>query len=317
MEKRLAPIILFTYNRPEHTQKVLDALAENILAKQSELFIFCDGPKNEKAVEKNRQTRNVVLAEQERKRFKNVSVIISEQNKGLARSIIGGVTQIIEKYGACIVLEDDHITSKSFISYMNNALQFYEQNDRIWSISGFTYPLQYLKDYSHDIYLSYRACSHGWATWKDRWELVDWEVKDYEQLKKSLSRIRRFNRGGNDLFRMLRHQMRGERDSWAIRFCYSQSKHDMFTVYPRVSLINNIGFDGTGTHCPNKEKRIKNNFEPGYFEAMLEDIGPNRKIVKDFKRQYRVSISEALLWVKEKLEDIRQSNHGKKRKFKN
>lgn len=301
MGKRLAPIILFTYNRPEHTQKVLDALADNILAKQSELFIFCDGPKNEKAVEKNRQTRDVVLAERERNRFKEVSVMISGQNKGLARSIIGGVTQIIEKYGVCIVLEDDHITSKSFISYMNNALQFYEKNDKIWSISGFTYPLQSLKKYSHDVYLSYRACSHGWATWKDRWDLVDWEVKDYEQLKKSMSRIRRFNRGGNDLYRMLRHQMRGERDSWAIRFCYSQSKYDMFTVYPRVSLIRNIGFDGTGTHCQNEIQERKINFEPEYVEIRLENISLNKMILREFKNQYRVSFIEAMEWLEKKI----------------
>ena len=301
MENRLAPIILFTYNRPEHTQKVLDALAENTLAKQSELYIFCDGPKNEQAIEKNRQTREVILAEQGKNRFGTVSVMISEQNKGLARSIIGGVTQIIEQYGACIVLEDDLITSKSFLSYMNNALQFYEKDGKIWSISGFTYPLEALEGYPHDVYLSYRACSHGWATWKDRWKLVDWEVSDYDQLKKSPGRIRKFNRGGNDLFRMLRHQMRGERDSWAIRFCYSQSKQDRLTVYPCVSLVRNIGFDGTGTHCQNEVHEQKLSFESESVAIRLENVRLDKQILREFKNQYRVSFAEAMQWLWKKI----------------
>lgn len=301
MEEKLAPIILFTYNRPEHTQKVLDALAENVLAEESELFIFCDGPKNDRAVEKNNRTKDVVLAEKARKRFRNVTVTISEQNKGLAKSIISGVTKIIGEYGKCIVLEDDHITSKGFISYMNDALRVYKDNKKIWSISGFTYPLKALEGYPHDVYLSYRACSHGWATWVDRWELVDWAVKDYDELKKSLWKIAKFNRGGNDLFRMLRHQMRGERDSWAIRFCYSQSRNDMLTVYPRYSLIYNIGFDGTGTHCQNSGNHTISNFMAEYRVFSLENIELDREVLADFKRQFRVTIPEAFTWGVNKL----------------
>lgn len=304
MESELAPVILFTYNRPEHTKKVLDALAENRLAEQSELFIFCDGPKNERDIEKNFQTRKVVMSETERNRFKSVAVIVSENNKGLANSVIDGVSTIIEKYGKCIVLEDDHITSKGFIAYMNNALEFYRDNRKIWSISAFTYPLKSLNNYPSDVYISYRACSHGWATWKDRWKKVDWEVKDYPQLKRSFLRIRKFNRGGNDLFRMLRHQMRGERDSWAIRFCYSQSKNDMYTVYPKTTLIMNIGFDGSGTHCQNDKQMRDDRFEFRYKEYRFGDVKLNAAIVKEFKGQYRVNFPELIDWFQKKCRKV-------------
>lgn len=304
----IAPVILFVYNRPEHTQKVLDALAENILAKDSELFIFCDGPKNEDAIIPNNKTKRVVEIESKRDRFKSVFLNISDKNKGLAASIISGVTQIIERYGKCIVLEDDHITSKSFLVYMNQCLEFYEMNPLIWSISGFTYPLKTLYDYPHDVYLSYRACSHGWATWKDRWSKVDWMVKDFEQLQKSLRKQRKFNRGGNDLYRMLRHQIRGERDSWAIRFCYSQSKNDMLTIYPKFSLIRNIGFDGSGTHCQATEQQIFDNFISEKFDFYLEDISLEKKVTREFKYQYRITFLEACQWLLRKFFDLTKRN---------
>ena len=295
MNNKFAPIILFTYNRPYHTQKVLDALSNNTFAAESDVYIFVDGPKNANSMKGNEETKKIVLEEQNRKRFKSVNVKISPVNKGLAKSIIDGVTEIIEKSGTCIVLEDDHITSVDFIRFMNECLKYYKSNDEIWSISGFTYPLKSLKKYKKQVYLSYRACSHGWATWKDRWQKVDWDVKDFSTLKRSLSARRRFNRGGNDLFRMLNHQMKGERDSWAIRFCYSQSKLNKLTVYPRVSLIYNIGFDGSGTHCGNKED-IKIEFKQS-TNIYPENVSLDKRVIKDFKSQYRIKLKDAFEWV--------------------
>lgn len=292
----LAPVILFAYNRPEHTAKVLDALAENSLAGKSELYIFCDGPKNSGAVEKNRLTRNIITSEVDKGRFRCVHLSISEENKGLANSIIGGVTEVLRRHGTCIVLEDDQITSNYFLTYMNESLHFYEKDLRIWSISGFTYPLKTLDAYPHDVYMSYRANSNGWATWLDRWETVDWTVSDYSVLRRSPKRIIKFNRGGNDLYRMLRHQMRGERDSWAVRFCYAQSKQDRLAVYPRVSLISNIGFDGSGTHCQAETKGKASAFCPDLDKLSLECLDVDPRVARDFKNQYRVTIPEAIDW---------------------
>lgn len=300
MNKDYAPVILFTYNRPDHTKQVLDALAKNKLAIESDLYIFVDGPKGGIANKNNELTKEVVLGEQGKGRFKSVNVTVSPVNKGLAKSIISGVTEVIEKYGRCIVLEDDHITSVDFLRYMNDCLKFYEHDEKIWSISGFTYSLRSLEKYDKQVYLSYRACSHGWATWIDRWQSVDWQVSDFANLKKSLSARRKFNRGGNDLYRMLNHQMNGERDSWAIRFCYSQSKQDKLTVYPRVSLIKNIGFDGSGTHCGVATDTKAIQFAEN-SDIYPEEVVINKKITRDFKNQYRVTIKEAFHWLLRKL----------------
>lgn len=301
MSNTLAPVILFVYDRPDHAKQTLDALAANELAEQSELFVFCDGPKKESVIERNRQVVELITAEKERGRFASVTLTVSPVNKGLAASIIGGVTDIIHRYSKCIVVEDDLITSTKFLSYMNDALDFYKEKKSIFSISGFTYPLKALQKYPHDVYLSYRACSHGWATWSDRWDSVDWEVKDFTKLSRSLVKRYRFNRGGNDLYRMLRHQMRGERNSWAIRFCYSQSKQERYTIYPSKTLVKNIGFDGSGTHCQDLGRENNVSTVLTLNKPMLVDPQPDKKVLRDFKNQYQITFSEAIEWLWKKV----------------
>ncbi len=299
--EKLAPIVLFVYNRPEHARKTLDALAANALAGESELHIFCDGAKEGKPADGNLAVRKLIKEEQMRQRFSAVHLHISEKNLGLANSIIGGVSSVMKEYGRCIVIEDDVVTAPYFLTYMNGCLQFYQNSSQIFSISGFTYPLEALKSYPHDVYLSYRACSMSWASWEDRWNTIDWEVKDYDRLKHSPAAIRRFNRGGNDMFRMLRHQMRGERDSWAIRYCYSQSKQERYTIYPAETLVMNTGNDGSGTHCSALDDRTSQIKLSEKIDLQLEQIQFDRRVVRDFKKQYRVSFSEAVNWVYRKV----------------
>lgn len=294
---KYAPIILFVYARPDHAEKSLNALAKNDLAKDSDLIIFCDGPKKESAVEKNRQVVDLITKEQNLGRFRSVTLHISGKNKGLAKSIITGVGEVMAQYGRCIVVEDDVITNPYFLTYMNNCLDKFEKDQKIFSIAGFTYPLKALKKYPHDIYLSYRSCSQAWGCWKDRWASIDWEVKDFDELKKSWKKRRQLNRGGNDLYRMLRHQMRGERDSWAVRFCYAQSKQDKYAIYPKETLTLNIGEDGSGTHCQNTGKQVDYSRLDGQRNIVLEDVEIDKRVVRDFKARYRVTFVEAVDWL--------------------
>ena len=247
----LAPVVLFVYNRETHTRKTLEALKNNYLAKQSQLFVFSDGGKTEDDEEKVRKVRASV--EEYKDAFLDVQVVKADKNKGLANSVIAGVSKIIEQYGNVIVIEDDIITSPYFLTYMNQTLDYYADDKKIWSISGYTLPMKSLQKYDKDVFLSYRACSWGWGTWLDRWKLIDWDIPDYQEFKLNKDRVKLFERGGRDLPGMLESQRNGEIDSWAIRWCYWQSKYDMLTVYPRVSLVRNIGYDGTGTHGGNEE----------------------------------------------------------------
>ena len=165
----LAPIALFTYNRPIHSKKVLDSLALNPESKFSNLFVFCDGPKDEydsDEVSKINQVKEIVKNE---KRFNKITVFIQNKNKGLASSIIDGVTELVNKYDKIIVLEDDIIVSKGFLKYMNDALRIYEKSDKVMHVSGWVFPFHDGR-YKLDTFFHKPCSCWGWATWNDRWD---------------------------------------------------------------------------------------------------------------------------------------------------
>lgn len=223
----LSPIILFVYNRPNHLTKTLEALARNTLAINSDLYIFSDGPKNLVEAQKINEVRLICERIQG---FASVNISKSIGNKGLAESVIQGVTHVLKKHNSCIVLEDDILTSIDFLEFMNEALNAYKYQSEIISISGYNYPNQMEKIVSGDVFLACRSSSWGWATWADRWKDVDWSVSDYEDFIGNQDEISKFKRGGNDLVNMLSMQMKGKIDSWSIRFDYFHFKK-MDTVY--------------------------------------------------------------------------------------
>ena len=248
-----APLVIFAYNRKEHLQKTIEALSANIGIEETEVYIFSDQFGRKEEQEKTEAVRSYLGELEKNHSFEELHVKYAAEHKGLAASVILGVTEVIERYGRVIVVEDDLYTSKDFLNYMNQALDYYEK-ESIWSISGYSFPMKSLEQYPHDIFYSYRACSWGWATWKDRWNMVDWEVKDFWEFVKDRKRIRKFNRGGTDLTNMLCEQMEGKRDSWAIRWCFAQSRQDMPSIYPKSSRVVNLGFDGSGSHCLEESK---------------------------------------------------------------
>lgn len=287
-QHNLAPIVLFVYNRPWHTQQTIEALQRNELADESELIIYSDGPRDDKARESVRRVREYVKTINNG--FKKITIIERDRNWGLADSIIDGVTEVVNEYGRVIVLEDDLVTSPFFLRYMNEALEFYRDNSSIMSISGYTLPPRYMKfpqNYYYDIYLNYRNSSWGWATWADRWELVDWDVQDYDQFIYNPEQQRLFNRGGDDLTPMLKSQMSGKIDSWAIRFSYAHFKERMYSVCPRYSYVSNIGCDGTGTHCGN-EKKFKNDLlRAKPITNFINNIELDEDVMVEFRKFYR------------------------------
>jgi len=141
----LAPIVLFVYNRLDHTQVVIETLLKNTLAKDSELYIFSDAAKSENGIEKVNEVREFIRDDSWHTGLKKVSIVEAEKNKGLAKSIIGGVSEIIQRYGKVIVLEDDLNLSPYFLEYMNDALDYYKDDEEIWSISGYSFPMKSLK----------------------------------------------------------------------------------------------------------------------------------------------------------------------------
>jgi len=290
MNNGLAPIILFAYNRPQHTIKTLEALMLNVLASESTLFIYCDGAK-ENATEEQKanisEVRNVIRT---KKWCKVVHCIESDKNKGLANSVITGVSEVVEKYGKVIVLEDDLVTSKYFLKYMNDALDYYQLKKSVFSISADRPPYKYFqipKDYQYDVFVSLRSFSTGWATWADRWFMIDWSLDYLEQLLKMPNQIEAFNKGGEDLINMLIQQRENRIDSWAIRFTYAHFVNHSIAILPCVSYIDNIGFDGSGIHSGAFEDDFRKdtsmvNQNPRFLNVLYED----KRIINAFYSAY-------------------------------
>lgn len=290
----LAPVVLFVYNRLDHTQHVVETLSRNHLAKESELYVFSDAAKNENASEKVEAVRSFIQEETWHEGFKNVTIVEAQKNKGLANSVIDGVSKIIEQYGRVIVVEDDLVLSPFFLDYMNGALDFYENEENIWSISGYSFPMKSMKHYPHDVFYSYRGCSWGWATWSDRWKTVDWDVKDYRKASGDSEWIRRFNRGGGDLFGMLQAQMEGKIDSWAIRWCFAQCNQEKYTIYPKYSYLGNDGCDGSGTNC-GYEDSTSSAIEREAFQCRYEKLQLDKKVVREFYLYYTDTLKKKIV----------------------
>lgn len=301
----LAPLVIFVYKRPDITKQMLDAINKNLLAEQTDVFIFCDGSKNDSEKEKVNEVRDIVHEFAKHNNFRSVTIKESSVNKGLANSIINGVTEIINKYGKVIVLEDDLIAAHNFLKFMNDCLDFYEDDFSVWSIGGMLgaafKKLKYLNKYDKDVYACYRAGSWGWASWLDRWERVDWELSDYDSFMKDRKKKKLFNRGGSDLVGMLRAQHDGKIDSWAIRWVYQESKENMVSIFPRKSLIKNIGFGAGATHTSVGEKIYETECYEDY-EYNLEHVEINKKLMQEYQWQLSRVYRTIMAW-RAKLDD--------------
>ena len=248
----LAPIALFVYNRPNHTEKTLEALSKNMYADESDLFIFCDGPKDGCSQQQRDNILAVLSVVKSRDWCKTTTVIQSDKNKGLANSIISGVTELLDKYGKVIVLEDDLVSSQWFLKYMNEALEFYESRKSVFSIGACRPPMNKMiipSDYEYDVFVGLRSYSWGWATWKDRWDQVDWSMNYMESFLNHPEQTKAFNRAGEDMTKLLKMQYDGKIDSWAMRFGFAHFYQHAVAILPCIPYVDNIGFDGSGTHC--------------------------------------------------------------------
>lgn len=241
-----SPILLFAFKRLDPLMRTVESLQQNSESSESDLFIFVDGPRadrpeEESMVQKVRDYVNSIEG------FKSVHCSFPETNRGLGPSIIRGVNSVISEFGRVIVLEDDLILSRNFLSFMNQGLTKYENERKVFSVCGYSNSIKVPADYLSDAYFCTRSSSWGWATWADRWNSVDWELSNWDECR---SNRQRFNRwGGSDCFKMLESWREGRNQSWAIRFCYSQFIQDCVSVFPTLSKVANNGFDNNGTNC--------------------------------------------------------------------
>lgn len=280
----LAPIILFVYNRPWHTCQTVEALQKNELAAESDLFIFADAPKPDASEECLANIKEVRQYIHTIDGFKSVTIEEAPKNKGLANSVIAGVTKIINQFGKVIVVEDDIVTHPFFLRFMNEALNTFIDNKLIFTIGGYHYNFKIPFWYRKKTYLLPRVASWGWATWADRWNLTDWNAPNYIPIVNSQTEMKRFSVGGKDLPEMLKKKLSGDIDSWAILWNYCMFTHNAYCLQPTSSLTTNIGFDNSGTNCGSTDLSHSQQSHNNNYSFKLYNTKPNAIIIRRFNK---------------------------------
>ncbi|MGM9476271.1 glycosyltransferase family 2 protein [Pedobacter sp. GSP4] len=297
--QKLAPIALFVYNRPQHTERTLNFLQQNELAGESHLYIFSDGAKTAQEEEKVAAVRKII---NKTKGFKSVKVIEKKENAGLANSVIAGVTQLIADYDQVIVFEDDLVTSPHTLTYFNEALNQYRDEEKVMHIGAYMYPLN--PESLTQSFFYRAATSWGWATWGRAWKNFEPDVnvlmKQFDKKKRAAFSID----NKMNFWKQMQEFKKGKNNSWAIRWYASIFLKGGLTLNPARSLVNNIGHDGTGVHSGiNDIYNVIINPKPiTQFPTVIAEDADAYKAIKSFlaKRKGNM-VTRVRRFVKEKL----------------
>ena len=272
----LAPIGISVYTRINHFKQCIEALQKNILAEKSVLFVYSDAAskkEDEDLVKKVREFAHSITG------FKKVNIIEREKNYGSTKNAPFAHREITEKFEKSIFLEDDIVTAPGFLTFMNEALEFYKDDDRILSITGYSPPINLPNEYDNNIFILPRY--NGWGTggWKSLMAepLNKIDKKEFIKIK---NKKKVFTVGGEDVLSMIEAEINGELNAGDVRVMYYQALNDKYTLYPKKSLTQNIGHDGSGIHCG-----INNKFNVEMWNKVdkfefIKDIQPDERIIK-------------------------------------
>lgn len=284
------PVAFFTYNRPEHTRRALEALSKCKDIAKCDFFFYSDGPRTDDATEKVKLTRLVL---HEWSDVFQAQVIERPSNFGLAKSIVDGVSDLCERYGRVIVIEDDLIVSPDFLAFMIQSLNRYEDEPRVMQVAGYT--ISPPDDISNDAFFLPVTSTWGWATWKRAWQNFAWEPKDLTKAKEDQAWKDLFDlHGAGSFSAMLEDRLAGRNDSWGILWWYAVSRCNGLVVYPSHSLVWNGGFDGSGIHCGSSDflqqgerlNYLKDKLSSSLFlPFVLEYVPKHLALLEDFLRK--------------------------------
>lgn len=273
----LAPVAIFCYKRKDHLVRVVESLLLNKEASECRVIFFSDGPRDSGDLEEIRELRRYL---ESLSGFKSITLILRDKNIGLAESIISGIDSVFKENDKVIVLEDDIVVSPFFVSYMNRMLKMYEYSEKVASIHGYVYPVA--GELPETFFIRGADC-WGWATWKRSWNIFERNGQLLLQKLKDQKLTSKFDFDNSFPFtEMLANQIKGKNNSWAIRWNASAFLEEMYTLYPYKSLVQNIGFDNTGTHCS----------EVSYFdvEILSEEFLPKKIKVGEDRLAYELFV---------------------------
>jgi hypothetical protein len=294
-KNNLAPIAIFVYKRFEYLNILINSLKKNKLSRNSSVFIFSDGWKD------NDDKKDVLKVREYLSRisgFKKISIILRSKNFGLSRNIISGINTVLQKNKKIIVLEEDLELSKYFLEFINYGLKIYQSEEKVASINAWSFPFKNKKNIPDTFFIRGADC-WGWGTWKRSWKKFNTDGKKLlQQIERhNLKKLFNFNNSYN-FFKMLEHQIKGKNDSWAIRWYASMFLENMYTLYPKISLVNNIGTKD-GTHSKFDILNLGKRFtEEKYYsfkkQKVLEDLVVKKRIEEIFNKNYFWKIKELI-----------------------
>lgn len=281
----VAPIIVTVYNRFDHFKKCIECLLECREASSSEIYIVSDGAYREedrKIINSIREYANEI------KGFKKINKLFWNENMGSFNSVNTAIKKVLETNDSFIFLEDDIVVNEDFLHYLNNGLEFYKDDKRIFSISAYAFPIKRPKNYELDIYTSPRFNAWGFATWKNRWESMDWNLSDFDEFIKNKSEVKSFNKVAVSTLPVLLLDRKGTIKATDIRISYNMFRKKLLTIYPFETKTINNGFDGTGEHC-GKVSKEKNPFTIKMEEkknsiVFKENIDLDNSILKEIRK---------------------------------
>ncbi|WP_440649197.1 glycosyltransferase [Candidatus Pelagibacter sp. HIMB1521] len=282
------PVVIFCYNRPKKLNNLIKSIKKNSNFKKHKYFFFCDGANKERNFKLVKKNIKII------KKLKNIrkKIILRNQNYGLSKNIIEGVSYVLKKNNSCIVLEDDLILEKDCLHFINFGLNKFKDNKKIGSISGYSYVHNEQMYNNLTWFKLYRHCSWAWGTWKDVWNKIDWNIKNtnIEKIKK-LRKNSQFAKAGEDIVEMLIAQKYKLINSWAVRFNYHCLKKKLISVSPRFSQVSNDGYGLGATHTLNIFNKQKINFKENNLKNLNKVKSPklNYKLNELIKKKHNSS----------------------------
>tara|TARA_B100000902_G_C27288039_1_gene905508 strand:- start:524 stop:1411 length:888 start_codon:yes stop_codon:yes gene_type:complete len=279
------PIIIFCFNRPEHLKKLLESIYQNKDYNKHQYFFFCDLYKDKKDKQNNNKVRNIIINSN---KIKKKKIILRKKNFGLSENIINGINYVFKKFNAAIIIEDDLLLNKYVLKFLNLNLKKYLHNKKIFSISAYSYLNNLDLKNKNQLYKIRRHSSWGWATWKNKWDRVDfYDLNFFKKKNKNFSKL------GNDMNLMMWAQNNNFINSWAVRFNFYCSFFNLFSVQPKKNMIKNIGNDLSGYHKSfrfNINDKFDTNYDPFKKNLISSRIINSKVVDKHIKNSHRPSI---------------------------
>jgi hypothetical protein len=288
MSKSYSPVLISVYNRLDHLKTCIDSLRRNPISSETDLYVVSDAASKASDELKIRSVREYIGHVQG---FKNVSAINRERNWGSFLSVKNSIDDVIGKYGKIIFLEDDNIVSPNFLNFLNDGLDFYQDDISIFSISAYNFPIEIPKTYKNYIYKWQGFNAWGVGFWESRWKLVDWNLPGIKELRKAR---RRLDQVAEHLYWLLLDDIEQNKVTIDAIVSYYIINKKLYSIFPLSSKVRNTGHEGSGEHCGVDEQYSQQAIDSGAEYQLIKSIEPDERINRLLWKNYHTPLKTKL-----------------------